>query len=72
MINQELTGMKGMEFWHFIAKNVPAHYSWGVKVPLDELLSWSKELDEPLFRMPKTQSQLCTTIFKCKLRVVTQ
>lgn len=64
-----LAAAKGMNFWVYLAKNVPAHYSWGNKVSLDDLMSWSKTIDEPILRLPKSQYQLAVTIFRSILRV---
>jgi hypothetical protein len=36
------TAVKGMEFWPYLAKKLPAHFTWGVKVKLADLISWGK------------------------------
>lgn len=36
------TNIKGMEFWAYLAKKLPAHYTWGTKISIDDLISWSK------------------------------
>lgn len=63
-----LTASKGMDFWSYLAKNVPAHYTWGTKQSLDDVLSWAKQMDEPILRLPKTSYQLAVTLFKCKCK----
>jgi hypothetical protein len=42
MKQEVLANARGMEFWTYLAKNVPAHYQWGVKMSLDDLISWGK------------------------------
>ena len=69
MKQEVLTAVKGMNFWSYLARNVPAHYSWGTKISLDDIMSWSKTMDEPILRLPKSQYQLAVTIFRCICRV---
>lgn len=53
-----------MSFWKYLSKQIPGHYQWGRRVPLDSLMSYSRSLDEPLQLLPKTQDILSLTAFK--------
>lgn len=74
MRNDILVSAKGMGFWEYLAKQMPAHYTWGTKIALDDLMSWSKvgllftkQIDEPMLRLPKTLHQIAITAFRCSL-----
>lgn len=66
MDNDILTNVRGSSFWKYLSKVIPGHYQWGLKVPLDELISFTKEIDEPILLLPKTQHVLSQTAFRCK------
>lgn len=66
MDDETLNLARGSNFWKYLANVVPGHYQWGLKVPLDELLSFTKEIDEPILLLPKTQHILSQTAFRCK------
>ena len=36
------TAVKGMEFWPYLAKKLPSHFTWGTKIKLGDLISWGK------------------------------
>ena len=58
--------VRGASFWKYLSKVVPGHYQYGVKVPLDDLISHTKEMDEPILLLPKTQHVLSQIAFECK------
>lgn len=67
MDDEILNMVRGSSFWKYLAKVVPGHYQWGIKVSLDNLMRHTTVLDEPILLLPKTQHVLSQTAFQCKL-----
>ena len=63
---ETLVQIKNTSFWKFLAKNIPGHYSWGRKISLDDLISFTDSIDEPLFLLPKSLQFLSQNAFRCK------